>query len=145
MELMVFDFLKGTYAIDLSKIKVILVYSQMNITPLYAEKKWIKGVLNLRGEVAPVVDLRVRFGMDNPEYNENTVIMIIKTSEDKLIGITVDQIREIKTIKKGSISHTPEIGISIDPKYIHGLLRVGKKEMITILDIDKVLQINELA
>ena len=90
MELIVFNFLEGTYAIELKQIKVILVHSQTNITPLYNEKTWISGLINLRGDVAPIVDLRIRFSEKKPSFTEDTVIIIVKTNEDKLIGMIVD-------------------------------------------------------
>ena len=82
MEIMVFNLLNSTYGIELNRIKGILVYSGLIITPLYNEKEWIIGVTNLRGEVIAVVDLRKRFA-NQTKYDENTVVIVIKTHEDK--------------------------------------------------------------
>jgi purine-binding chemotaxis protein CheW len=144
MELMVFNFLAGKYAIELKKIKVVLVYSQVQITKLYDEKPWISGVINLRGEVVPVVDLRVRFSSTEPSFTANTVIMIVHTSEDKLIGVIVDNIESIKEINTELIHNTPDLGVGIDGEFIVGLLKDEKKEMLTLLDIDKILKIETL-
>lgn len=145
MELMIFNFLGGNYAINLQKIKAILVYSQIHITPIHDEQPWISGLINLRGEVAPVVDLRVRFSEEKPEFTTDTVIIIVKTEEDKLIGITVDKIESIKEIDDTQLSPAPELGVSIDPKYITGLFKIDENELLTILDIDKILEIKELS
>ena len=141
---LVFDFLNGMYAIELNKVKSILVYSQVVISRLFTEKKWIKGVINLRGEVTPIVDLRIRFGEDKPNFSEDTVIIIVKTAENKLIGIIVDKIIYIKTFSSTIINHTPEIGIGIDDKYIQGLVKTEDENMISLLHIDKILEIKEL-
>jgi len=144
MELIVFNFLNSDYAIELSKIKVILVYSQIKITPLYAEKPWIAGVTNLRGDVAPIVDLRIRFSDDKPTFTEDTVVIIVKTSQDKLIGIIVDRIESIKEIGGNVVTPPPDLALGINPKYISGLIKTAHNDMITLLDIDKILQIEEL-
>jgi len=144
MELMVFSLLGGTYAIALKQIKMILVHSQTNITPLYNEHPWISGLINLRGDVSPIVDLRIRFGENNPNFTEDTVIIIVKTDTDKLIGMVVENIESIKEIDTRFITHQPELGIGIDSEYITGLYKNSEDEMITLLNIDKILTIDAL-
>ena len=144
MELIVFNFLGGTYAIELKKTKVILVHSQTNITPLHNENPWISGLINLRGDVAPIVDLRVKFGNSEPSFTEDTVIIIVKTKDEKLIGMVVDCIESIKDIDISLITSPPELGVGINPEYITGLYKNNDVEMITILDVDKILQDKEL-
>ncbi len=144
MELIVFNFLNSDYAIELNKIKVILVYSQIKITSLYAEAPWIAGVTNLRGDVTPIVDLRIRFSDEEPTFTEDTVVVVVKTSEDKLIGIIVDRIESIKEIGGNVLSPPPDLALGINPKYITGLIKSAHNDMITLLDIDKILQIDEL-
>jgi len=143
MELIIFEFLNGRYAIELEKVKVILVYKNTLITNIAIEKPWILGLTNLRGEVAPVVDLRIKFSNTKPHYDNDTVIIVVKTDEEKLIGIVADTIKETKNIDLDDLSITPEMGIGIDPKYIKGLKKDGK-EMIAVLDIDAILQIDAL-
>jgi len=143
MELIIFEFLNGTYAIELSKTKVILVYKNTMITPVAIEKPWILGFTNLRGEVTPVVDLRIKFSKEKPNYFEDTVIIVVKTDEDKLMGIVIDKIKETKAVDVDDLSMTPDMSLGMDPKYIRGLKKDGK-DMIAILDIDTVLNIEEL-
>ena len=144
MELIVFNFLNGDYAIKLNKIKVILVYSQIKITPLFDEKPWVSGVMNLRGEVSPIIDLRIRFSDVEPEFTEDTVVIVVKTNEDKLIGIIVDRIKSIQEVSGYVMSTPPDLAVGIHSKYISGLIKNGPNKMITLLDIDKILEILEL-
>ena len=143
MELIIFEFLNATYAIELSITKVILVYKNTMITPVAIEKPWILGFTNLRGEVTPIVDLRIKFSKIKPEYYEDTVIIVVKTEENKLIGVVIDKIKETKEVDIDDLSITPDMSLGMDPKYIQGLKKDGK-DMISILDIDSILNIEEL-
>lgn len=143
MEIMVFNLSNSTYGITLNRIKGILVYSSLIITPLHNEKPWIEGVTNLRGEVIAVVDLRKRFNNES-KYDENTVTMVINTNEDKIIGIIVDSIEKISEITKEGIILAPDISVGMDPKYIEGLVQIEKNEMVTLLNVDTLLKIEEL-
>ena len=143
MELIIFKFLNATYAIELAKTKVILVYKNTMITPVAIEKPWILGFTNLRGEVTPIVDLRIKFSKNKPEYYEDTVIIVVKTEENKLIGIVIDKIKETKFVDIDDLSITPDMSLGMDPKYIQGLKKDGE-DMISILDIDSILSIEEL-
>jgi len=145
MEYVVFKLNHENYTIPLEKIKEILVYSQVIITELFAEEAWIKGLINLRGEVIPIVDLRVLFHISDTSISENTVIIVIKTEENKLIGIIVDNIESILALDKQTIVPAPDMGVSIDPKYIDGLIKLNNEQMTILLNIDSVLKLEEAA
>ncbi len=145
MEYIVFKLMNENYTIPLDKIKEILVYSQVIITELFSEEPWIKGMINLRGEVIPIVDLRIRFDITDVEFSDNTVIVVIKTAEDKLIGIIVDNIDSIIELNTQTIVPAPDMGVSIDPSYIEGLIKMNNEQMAILLNIDTVLKIAELA
>ena len=145
MEHVVFKLIDENFAIRLDQIKEILVYDQIIITPLFDEDPWVKGVINLRGEVIPVLDLRIKFNQENPTFDDNTVAIVVKTDEDKLIGIIIDKIEKIIPIKKSQVSQTYDLDIGIDQKYIKNLVKLDDKEMIVLLDIDKILKIEEKA
>ena len=119
-EIMIFNLVNSVYGIELKRIKGILVYSSLIITPLYNEREWIIGVTNLRGEVIAVVDLRKRFG-NRAIYDENTVVIVIQTNEDKIIGIVVDSIEKIAHITNENVINAPEISVGMDLKYIDSL------------------------
>ena len=142
-EIMIFNLGSSVYGIELKRIKGILVYSSLIITPLYNEREWIIGVTNLRGEVIAVVDLRKRFG-NRAVYDENTVVIVIQTNEDKIIGIVVDSIEKIANITNENIINAPEISVGMDLKYIEGLVQVSENEMVTLINVDILLSIEEL-
>jgi purine-binding chemotaxis protein CheW len=145
MEYVVFKLNNENYTIPLEKIKEILVYSQVIITELFSEDPWIKGMINLRGEVIPIIDMRVRFDIADVDFGHNTVIIVIKTSEDKLIGIIVDNIESIIELDTQMVVQAPDMGVSVDPKYLEGLIKLNNQQMITLLNIDAVLKLEEAA
>ena len=145
MEYVVFKLNNENYTIPLEKIKEILVYSQVIITELFSEDPWIKGMINLRGEVIPIIDMRVRFDIENVGFGHNTVIIVIKTSEDKLIGIIVDNIESIIELDTQMVVQAPDMGVSVDPRYLEGLIKLNNQQMITLLNIDAVLKLEEAA
>ena len=142
-EIMIFNLLSSVYGIELKRIKGILVYSSLIITPLYNEREWIIGVTNLRGEVIAVVDLRKRFG-NRAIYDENTVVIVIQTNEEKIIGIVVDSIEKIAHITNENVINAPEISVGMDLKYIEGLVQIEEEEMVTLINVDVLLSIEEL-
>ena len=144
MEYVIFKLMQENFAIRLEQIKEILVYSQILVTPLFSEQPWVKGVVNLRGEVIPIIDLRLRFGQENPTYDDDTVAIVIKTEEEKLIGMVVDKIDKIMPIESSQISKDSELQIGIDAKYINGLVKINQTQMAVLLNIDTVLKIEEL-
>ncbi len=145
MEYVVFKLNEENYTIPLEKIKEILVYSQVIITELFSEEPWIKGMINLRGEVIPIVDLRVRFDIRDVGYGHNTVIIVIKTDENKLIGIIVDNIESIIELDSQVVVPAPDMGVSVDPRYLEGLIKLNNEQMTTLLNIDAVLKLEEAA
>ncbi|RUM67554.1 MAG: chemotaxis protein CheW [Sulfurospirillum sp.] len=145
MEYVVFKLNGENYTIPLEKIKEILVYSQVIITELFAEEAWIRGLINLRGEVIPIVDLRALFHISDTSISDNTVIIVTRTEEDKLIGIIVDNIESILDLDRQTIVSAPDMGVSIDPKYIDGLIKLNDEQMTILLNIDTVLKIEETA
>jgi purine-binding chemotaxis protein CheW len=144
MEHVIFRLINENFAIKLEQIKEILVYNQIILTPLFTEEPFIKGVINLRGEVIPIVDLRIRFNQENPTYDDNTVAIVVKTAENKLIGIVVDNIEKILPIQKSQVSQTYDMEIGIDSKYLQGLVKLNQTQMTVLLDIDSLLKIEEL-
>ena len=144
MEYVIFRLINENFAIRLEQIKEILVYNQIILTPLFTEPHWIKGVINLRGEVIPIVDLRIRFDQEKPIYDDNTIAIVVKTEEGKLIGMIVDKIEQIIPIQKHQISQSYEFDIGIKRDYIQGFVKLNETQMSVILDIDTVLKISEL-
>ena len=132
------------YGIGILKVKEII--GMMRIIPVPQTPKYVQGVINLRGKVIPVIDLRARFGMETIGYNERTCIIVVEvnTMTDKLfIGIVVDSVSEVLTIKGADIEDTPAFGSNLDTAYILGIAKVGGNVKI-LLDIDRVLSTDEM-
>ena len=106
----------------------------------------IKGVINLRGKVIPVIDLRLKFGLPDMEYTERTCIIVIEIAKENgniLIGILVDSVSEVLNIKGADIEETPNFGTSLNTDYILGMAKTGGKIKI-LLDIDRVMNADDI-
>ena len=132
------------YGISILKVKEII--GMMRVTPVPQTPEHVKGVINLRGKVIPVIDLRIRFGMNGCEYTERTCIVVVETDSDtgKLqIGTVVDSVSEVLNIKGSDIEETPGFGTALNTDYILGMAKTAGSLKI-LLDIDHVLSSDEL-
>jgi len=133
------------YGIGILKIKEII--GMMPITTVPRTPEFVKGVINLRGKVIPVIDLRLRFSMEESEYTERTCIIVVELKSqatDILIGVVVDSVSEVLNIKADDIEDTPTFGTKLDTDYILGMAKVQGGVKI-LLNIDKVLSAEEIA
>ena len=107
----------------------------------------MKGVINLRGKVIPVVDLRLKFGMEAMDYTERTCIIVVEIEGNNRkiqMGIVVDAVSEVMNIKAGDIEDTPNFGSCLNTEYILGMAKIGGKVKI-LLDIGQVLSSEEIS
>lgn len=133
------------YGISILKIKEII--GMMPITTIPQTPEFVKGVINLRGKVIPVMDLRLRFGMKAIDYTERTCIVVVEISGGSgtvMIGIVVDSVSEVLNIKADDIEETPAFGTKMRTDYILGMAKFSGGVKI-LLDIDKVLSNDETA
>ena len=133
------------YGIGILKIREII--GMMSITSVPQTPPFVKGVINLRGKVIPVVDLRLRFGMQEIEYTERTCIIVVEIKGQTVtvqIGIVVDAVSEVLNIKGEDIEDTPTFGTKLDTEYILGMAKMEGSVKI-LLDIDRVLSAEEVA
>ena len=133
-----------TYAIDINQVREVLDFSDITKVPRMPE--FMRGVINLRGGVVPVVDLRLKFGMTKTEKTVDTCIIIIEISIDDdmtLIGTMADSVKEVLSLEADQINPPPKIGTRLNTEFIRGM---GKKndDFIIILDIDRVFSADEL-
>jgi purine-binding chemotaxis protein CheW len=131
------------YGIGILKIKEII--GMMPITPVPRTPAFVKGVINLRGKVIPVMNLRLKFVMEEIPYTERTCIIVVETEGVRgtlLIGIVVDSVSEVLNIKNGDIEETPVLGTDLDTDYILGIAKINGGVKI-LLDIDRVLNAKE--
>lgn len=132
------------YGIGILKVKEII--GMMKVTSVPRTPDFIKGVINLRGKVIPVVDLRLKFAMGEMPYTDRTCIIVVEIDIDSgtvLIGIVVDAVSEVLNINKKEIEDAPQFGASLDTDYIYGMAKTEGKVKI-LLDIDKVLSQEEV-
>ena len=133
------------YGIGILKIKEII--GMMPITPVPQTPDYVKGVINLRDKVIPVVDLRLRFGIDAIDYTERTCIIVVEIARRPgtiQIGIVVDAVSEVLNIKGEEIEDTPTFGTDLNLDYIFGMAKMEGGVKI-LLDIDQVLSAQEIA
>ena len=114
----------------------------MDITAVPRTPEFVKGVINLRGKVIPVVDLRLKFGMASAEHTAETCIIVVDVGEVEM-GIIVDKVSEVLDIAGEDIEEAPSFGVNVDTEFILGIGKVGEKVTI-LLDIDKVLAGTEM-
>ncbi|HOI83016.1 MAG TPA: chemotaxis protein CheW [Campylobacterales bacterium] len=138
-----FEIKNEIFAAEVEKVAEIITYQQ--ITELPNTKEWIKGVVNLRGEVAPIIDMRLKFdpARKNLPCNDETVIIAVKTNDERTVGIIVDAVLDVENIADDEIKSAPEIGVSLDAKYLKGLY-AKENGGIVILDMDNILAKEEL-
>ena len=127
------------YGIGILKVKEII--GMMNITPVPQTPAFVKGVINLRGKVIPVVDLRLRFALEAAAYTERTCIIVVEIrghSGAVPMGIVVDAVSEVLNIRAVDIENTPCFGVKLDTDFILGMAKTDGGVKI-LLDIDRVL------
>ncbi len=132
------------YGLQILKVREII--GVMDITRLPRTPDFVKGVVNLRGKVIPVIDLRLRFGMPAKEYDEKTCIIVLDVREGDvniLMGIIVDSVSEVLNVTLDEIEPTPNFGITLDTAFIMAMAK-GKGTVRALMNIDKVLTTEEL-
>ncbi|MDR5658244.1 chemotaxis protein CheW [Serpentinicella sp. ANB-PHB4] len=133
----IFNLENESYGIAINYVETIEKIS--TITRIPGSQKYVEGVINLRGEVVPVVDLRKRFGFSTTEYTDETRIIILLV-EDMIIGILVDSSSEVLTIEKDIIDNTSNLVNEGEDEYISGIGKVDNR-MIILLDVFKIFDI----
>lgn len=140
-----FSLASEEYGIGILKVKEII--GMMKTTPVPQTPEFVKGVINLRGKVIPVIDLRLRFGMEAIGYTDRTCIIVVEiegSSRRLHTGIVVDSVSEVLNIKGSDIEDTPTFGTKLNTDYILGMAKLGGGVKI-LLDIDRVLNAGDLA
>jgi len=115
-------------------------------TPIPNAPKHIKGVINLRGTIVPIVDLRQCFGLEAIEYTAVTVVIVLKVETDKgsrIMGIVVDAVSDVYSLASAEMKIAPDLGDAVNTDYIRGLVNVNDK-MVILLEIDRLLNMNDI-
>ncbi len=141
-ELQLVSFNVGTEEFGVDILKVHEINRMTEITRVPKAPDFVEGVINLRGKIIPIIDLRKRFGMETKEQDKSTRIIVVEINE-QTIGFVVDAVSEVIRMSSADIDNAPELVTGIDADYIKG---VGKLEdkLLILLDLEKVLSRNEL-
>ena len=133
------------YGVNILRVQEIRGWETVREIPNTPD--YIKGVLNLRNTVVPIVDLRIRFSLENFEYKPTTVIIVLSVEKDDgthVMGVVVDAVSDVLHIEPGTIKDAPNFGAKINTKYMSGMVMVDE-HMVILLDSDKLLDQDELA
>ena len=143
-ELQLVGFKQGReeYVVDIIKVKEII--KMPDITQVPEARSYVEGVINLRGTVIPVVNLKQRLGISNMSDNNNDRKVIVIEHEGKLTGFTVDSVTEVITLDSRKIDPTPELVSNVDKAHIKGIGKLSDNRLLIILDIEKILEDTEI-
>lgn len=123
------------YGVDILKVQEIKGYTA--VTKIPNTPSHIKGVLNLRGTIVPIVELRTKFGMPTIDYTTFTVIIVVVV-RDKVMGLVVDSVSDVLNIDKKDIQPAPEFGAHVDVSFLNGIGKSGEK-LVALLDMERLL------
>src|SRR5438034_1023956 len=139
-------FMIGKEEFGVGVLRVREIMGIQDITAVPQTPPYLKGVINLRGKVIPVIDLRLKFGLPSIDYTQRTCIIVVQVksgSTSLLMGIVVDEVSEVLTMAPGDIEDTPDFGANVETSYILGMAKIKGKVKI-LLDIDEVLTSQEI-
>ncbi|MCP4289875.1 MAG: chemotaxis protein CheW [Gammaproteobacteria bacterium] len=132
------------YGVDILRVQEIREWQHVRTLP--DTPGYVKGVLDLRGIIVPIIDLRSRFNMDNVEYTATTVIIVLVVmTDDKqlMVGVVVDSVSDVLDIPAREIRSAPELGDGINTRYMNGMVTLDER-MVILLDVDRMLSPEEL-
>ena len=129
------------YAIDILKVQEIRGYEAP--TTIANAPSFLKGVINLRGTIVPIVDLRIKFNVGTADYTPFTVVIILNIGS-RVVGIVVDSVSDVTMLRQDQIRPAPEFAATVDTKYINGLCTLGER-MLIVVDIERLMLSSEMA
>lgn len=132
------------YGIPISKVREVIRF--VNITPIHEASRFLKGVINLRGKIIPVIDMRIKFGITESDYNDRTIFIIVEVlgaKEITLLGMAVDSVSDVTDIPEEQVEKTPDIGLKLKSQYLLGIAKQND-QMLMILNMDRILTSEEV-
>jgi len=139
-ELLTFTLGSEEYGIDILKVQEIRGYEA--VTTIANAPEFIKGVINLRGIIVPIVDMRIKFNLSKVSYDGTTVVIILNVA-GRVVGMVVDGVSDVTTLKADEIKPAPEFGSSLDTKYLQGL-GTADERMIILVEIEKLMSSRDM-
>ena len=132
------------YGVDILRVQEIKGWDKA--TPIPNTPDYVRGVMNLRGTIVPIIDLRMRFTMDRIDYGPTTVVIVLRVEcegRDRIMGIVVDAVSDVYAVPTEELRPSPDFGGNVNVEFVRGLATVDEK-MVIILNIDKLLNSDEL-
>ncbi len=130
-----------TYAVPIQAIEEIIGLQEISLLPNVPE--FIKGVINLRGEIVPIMDLRLKFGLDEKGYTQFTVFLIVRV-EERLVGMVVDNVADVLVLDPSKIQKTPAFSARISTDFIDGVYKDTQQEMVILVNVPSLVKLEEL-
>lgn len=128
------------YALDILTVKEIRGYE--SVTRIANAPPFIKGVINLRGDIVPIVDLRIKFNVGEVTYDEFTIVIVLNI-HNRIVGIVVDSVSDVVSLAADQLRPPPDFGVAFDSRYLLGLSMVNE-QMIILVDISRLISSDEL-
>ena len=144
-QLLTFILAGEEYGVDILRVQEIKGWD--TVTPIPNTPEHIRGVINLRGTIVPIIDLRMRFGLESIEYGATTVVIVLKVisnNKSRIMGIVVDGVSDVYNIAKDAMKPPPDFGSVISIDFVSGLATVGET-MVIVLEIDHLLNSEDMA
>jgi purine-binding chemotaxis protein CheW len=129
------------YAIDILRVQEIRGYDA--VTPIAHAPEFIKGVINLRGAIVPIIDLRIKFGLGKPEYTPFTVVVVLNVG-DRVVGVVVDAVSDVVSVRGAQLHPPPEFSRAVDLRYITALAMLDER-MLIVVDIEGLMLSADMA
>ena len=144
LQYLTFELADEEYGIDILSVQEIKGWTQVTRIPNTLE--YMRGVLNLRGTIVPIIDMRMRFNLENTEYTPTTVVIVLSVKSEtgeRVIGIVVDAVSDVLNVTPENMKETPDFGSSVDTQFISGLASIDEN-MVMLLDVDKMFNADEI-
>lgn len=139
-EFLTFALGQENFALDIMTVKEIRGYEE--VTKIANAPGYMKGVLNLRGDIVPIIDLRLKLKIGKATYNEFTIVIMLMV-RNRIVGIVVDEVRDVIKVNESDVKPPPEFGVTFDSTYVHGLTSIND-QMIILVNIQKLISSDEL-
>lgn len=136
---LVFSIAKERYGVPIAKVREVIRHEV--ISAVHNASAYLKGVINLRGRIIPIIDMRLKMGLAELAYNDRTIFIIVDVVGEREVynfGVAVDSVHEVVDIPDGSVEKLPEVGFKTKGAYLQGIAKIGAT-MVMVLNIDKIL------
>jgi len=139
-EVVTFTLGKEEYGIDIQRVQELRGYDA--VTRIANSPDYIKGVVNLRGVIVPIIDLRIKFNLEAPKYDEFTVVIVLDIHK-RIVGVVVDSVSDVISLEADQIKPPPEMGSALDTDYLIGLGTLDQR-MLILVDIEKLMSSDDM-